>query len=264
MEVLENLPYRAEEAWTYAEAWKDILEYAKKKGLNNTQKALFIVRSLHDGDHRGFAQGPDGEKYPMPFVNHCLQVCRLLMDLQFPLSAGDEDILLASALCHDVIGHVALPGQGRELTEDYGLDPEIYRIVVLVTCPVNPTEKEHQEFFDRMQLHPLALLVKLSDRSNIVEQLYNVSPWKAKEYIYETRTYHIPMALYGREHFPELDTGISTMIAKLRLLTEVTEVLSERYDRREKELKTEINALREENILIRRMIRQLQTEDAAQ
>ncbi|MBQ0070517.1 MAG: HD domain-containing protein, partial [Spirochaetales bacterium] len=178
---------------------------------------------------------------------HCLMVCRMLVDLNLPLSSEEEDITLASALCHDMIEDIPFPKKGRELVDVFGLDKRIYEIVKLLSKRKDFTEEEEKAHFHAIESNRLALLVKLSDRSHNVEDLYNMSQWKVHEYIGETEKFFHPMCDYGTQHYPEVVQVLEILRNKILSLTQVSEVLVDRLALREKELQDERDALKREN-----------------
>ena len=251
----ENLRYNEEEAWMYQHVYDFVWNYACDHQFINTAIALPVVRSLHDGTYRGTMKDADGANHRRPYFCHSLSVCRMLINLQLPFSEEEEDIALAAALCHDLKVHVPFPNKGYEMTEIYHLDPRVTEIMMLIYEGDCENDEDYQRVFERVRDNRLALMVRLSDRGNIVEELYTVSVWKAHELIYETRTFYMPMCIYARENYPELDTAVGVLQEKMRDLVEATDIFVTRYENREKELAEKILQLQEENSRLRIMIR---------
>lgn len=246
------LNYDESEFWMIRAAYEYIDFYAKENLLMNTAVALPLCRGIHNGSHRKSSIQRNGERYRLPYVIHCLMVCRMLVDLNLPLSADEEDIVLASALCHDMIEDIPFPKKGRELVEVFGLDERVYEVVKLLTKRKDFTEEEEKAHFHAMECNRLALLVKLSDRSHNVEDLYNMSQWKVHEYIGETEKWFLPMCEYGIQHYPEVFQVLEILRNKILSLTQVSEVLVDRLAQREKELQEELDSLKEENEALRK------------
>lgn len=253
----ETLDYNQEEYWMIRGPYEMIEFYALHHQLRNTSIALPLARGLHNGAHRKSFLIRDGKTHRLPYVIHCLLVCRMLVDLHLPLPREEEDIVLAAALCHDMIEDVEFENGGWELVTKYHLDPQVYETVKLVSKRRDFTLEEEQAFFRSIQEHPFALLVKLSDRSNNVEDMYNMSAWKVHEYIGETDTYFHPMCTYGLQHYPVLTGPLEILRDKILCLTQASEILVDRCEARTRELRLERERLQEENDRLRGQLQAL-------
>lgn len=243
----ETLRWNEDEFWMVQFPYETLEYYAIDHRLLNTAMALPLARGLHNGSHRKSSITRGGAAYRLPYVIHCLIVCRMLVDLHLPLSADEEDIVLAAALCHDMVEDIPFPNHGEELTEEFGLDPRVLETVKLVSKRKDFTPEQEQAHFHAIESNKLSLLVKLSDRSHNVEDLYNMSTWKVHEYIGETRKYFLPMCAYGLEHYPELAACIEILRDKIVSLTQAAEIMVDRCEAREQELREQLQALQEEN-----------------
>ena len=248
----DALAYNESEFWMIQSTFEYIEYYTIENHLYNTALALRLARGLHDGSHRKSTLIKNGEAYRLPYVIHCLMVCRMLADLNIPISTEENDILLASALCHDMIEDVEFPDHGEELYTKFGLDRRVYETVKLVSKRKDFTEEEERAFFHNIEANRLALLVKLSDRCHNVEDLYNRSLWKIHEYIGETRKFFLPMCSYGMQHYPELISTLQILQEKMMHLTRAAEILAERYGKRIQELEDEYRELKREQESLRR------------
>lgn len=248
----EVLQYDESEFWMIRLQYEYLEYIAAERQLYNLAIALPLARGIHNGAHRKAKITRNGNSYRLPYVIHCLNVCKMLADIQMDMSHEEEDICLAAALCHDMIEDVPFPDHGKELYTKYGLDPRVYETVLLVTKNREATPEEEAEHFHRIEENKFSLLVKLSDRGNNVEDLYNRSCWKVHEYVGETRTFFIPMIEYGREHYPELIDAIEVLSDKINTLTEVAEILVERYEQKEQELEQRLKELKQENEELRK------------
>ena len=237
---------------------------AVMRRYRNTLLALYLARGLHDGSYRKSKVIRDGVPRRMPYLVHPLKVCRLLINIWTPLSKEQTDILLAAALCHDMLEDLDFPLGGRELSELYGLDPRVCETVKKVTKRKDFTREEELAHFHIIESDPLALLIKLSDRGNNVEDLYNMSHAKVQEYVGETRDLILPMCAFARRHYPELVPAVEILQEKITTLTIAAEALSNRYDSREQELRHRLDVLREENARLRAEWQVLKDYDAAQ
>ena len=243
----EIFSYDENEYWMYASAYETLEFYAAERRLWNTAVALPLARGLHDGEHRKSSITRKGVSYRLPYVIHPLMVARMLMDMQVPLTLEEEDLMLAAALCHDMIEDISFPKQGRELVEDYRLDERVYEIVKLLSKRRDFTAEEELAFFHRMQQDPLAVLVKLSDRSNNVEDMYNMSVRKVHEYVEETERLFFPMCDYAKENYPAQRIAFEILEDKIRCLTEAALTLADRYAEQEQELLEQLERLKTEH-----------------
>lgn len=247
----ETFVYDDREYWMIQQPYEYIEFYAAEQCLVNTSIALPLARGIHNGSHRKSTITRDGNSYKLPYVIHCLLVCRMLIDLHLPLSHEEEDWVLASALCHDMVEDIPFPHHGKELYELYHLDKRVYETVKKVSKRKDFTLEEEQAHFRGIQEDKLALLVKLADRGNNVEDLYNMSVWKIHEYIGETRKYFIPMSHYGIEHYPDVVNAIHILLDKMELLTSVAEIMVDRFEEKRMQLTEQIKHLRVENDALR-------------
>lgn len=240
------------ELYRYAEA------YAMEKQLRNTAVALPVIRSRMVHAAEETASRFRNQNSHLAYYQHALSVCRMLIDLQMPIPAWEEDILLASTICHILPENIQLTDLSQELTVRYCLDPAVAETVGLIFWGDNEANSKQEQYYERVQQNKLALLMKLADRGNLVEQLYGISSWSARSYIHETRTYFLPMCIYAKEHYPALIGPVGVMMEKMRTLSDAAEILLSRYEVREAELTQQILTLREENATLKSLIGALQ------
>lgn len=253
----EALSREESEFWTIQREYEYLEYYANEHQLVNTAIALPLAVGLHNGSYRKSTISRNGQTHKLPYVIHCLWVTKMLADLTVPIPNEEKDILLAAALCHDMIEDISFPEKGREIYTQYHLDPQVYETVKLVSKRYDFTEEEEQNFFHQIESNKLALLVKLSDRCHNIEDLYNRSSWKVHEYIDETRKFFIPMCEYGLAHYPDIHTTLMIFYEKMENLTRAAEILVDRYEQREKELLKELETLQQENQKLRQQWRNL-------
>ena len=245
------LDYDKHEYWMYQSEYEYVEFYAIHNELLNTALALPLARGLHNGDHRKLTVIKDDITYRLPYIIHPLVVCKMLIELHIPLPHEELDILLASALCHDMIEDIPFLDHGKELMIQYHLHPKVYETVLTVSKRKDFTEAETKEHFQKIAENRLAALIKLSDRGNNVEDLYNMSAKKVYEYVGETDTYLFPICEYAKEHFPEIAQSVQILEDKMRCLTTTAEILVMRYEEQEKNLRNCIKRLRDENESLR-------------
>jgi len=237
--------------------YENIAAIVRENNLHWTEQALRLIRRqvrqelLTTGSSKLQAE-----------LMHGFQVTKLLADLQLPLSKEEQDVLLASALLH-IYPEVFPRADLGALLRENGFPTEIIDLLEKTTPGGSVTEAEMRSFYSRVQENRLALLLCLADRGNVVQNLHRYSGWNAHRYIDETKACYYPMCIYGKEHYHELLSPISTLMDKMRTLTEAAEILLKRYESREAELMQDILALREENATIRGIIAKFRREEAA-
>lgn len=247
----EALAHNEAEFWTIQREFEYLEYYALEHRLQNTAIALHLAVGLHNGSYRKSTITRNGQTHKLPYVIHCLWVTKMLADLSVPVSHDEEDILLAAALCHDMIEDVDFAEGGAEMYTQYHLDKRVYDIVKLVSKRYDFTDEQEQAFFQTIAENKLALLVKLSDRCHNIEDLYNRSTWKVHEYVGETRKFFMPMCEYGLEHYSDILTTLQILKEKMNNLSSAAELLVDEYERREKELLRELEQLENENKALR-------------
>lgn len=256
----EYLSYDESEFWMVQGPYEYIEYYAIENHMINTCIALPLARGLHDGTHRKSSIMKDGKSYRLPYLIHVLIVCRILLDLNIALPNEEVDIILASALCHDMIEDIPFDNHGEELVTECHLDPRVYHTVKLVSKKKDFTPEEEMEHIHNIESDPYALLVKLSDRSHNVEDLYNMKFWKVHEYVEETERLILPMCAYGIEHFPEIAMTIEILQDKIMSLLKASVILIDRYEAREQRLIGMVNELKRENEKLRDEFREIWEE----
>lgn len=100
--------------------------------------------------------------------------------------------------------------------------------------------------FNEIKKNKYALLVKMSDRSHNVEDLYNMKVEKLHKYVEETRRWIYPLSSYAKANYPELSNGVTVLKAKIMSLTEATEAIVEMYNEKLDEKQQEIDMLKEQ------------------
>lgn len=157
----DTLHYNASEFWMLEGLYHYVERYALENQLTNTSIALPLVRGLFNGKYRrATVVRRDGVVCRLPYMIHCLMACRMLIDLQVPLSKDEEDIVLASALCHDVIEDIPFDQGGWEMVSRFHLDERVYNTVKLVSKRKDFTEEEHRLYFQHIQENPLCFAGK--------------------------------------------------------------------------------------------------------
>lgn len=251
--------YNVEEEYLYIKTYIFIKGYAQGRGLKYTLKALPLARYAHDGQHRKGKTLVNGKLVQLPYLLHPLKVCSTLISLNLDMSNEDLDILCTSAILHDVIEDCEelFPKGGLELVSDYGFPVIVCETLKLLSKHAGADDYELSEYFNGIKKNVFALLVKLSDRSHNVEDLYSFKIEKLHKYVSETRKWIYDLCSYGKQHYPEHSNGFTILKAKIVSLTELTETLVAQYEEKCKSLFEEIETLKKEKAELEKEIGKL-------
>lgn len=229
---------------------EQLMAYAQKHDLKNTVASLSIIRKYSK-------LVKNKSKIPYYLAN-CQGTAKMLSEINLPFDTTELDYALSAALLHTISKHVSTINFEREMTAIYGIDPRICEIVKMITLNGQTSDEELTAFYDQIKTDRIALIVRLTERSNLVERLSEVTALKAKVQISDTKRYFFPMCVYAKIHYPELTPAIAVLMEKMRNLMDVAEILIEQFDQREKDLSRDILELLEENTRIRSLIAKLE------
>ena len=165
----------------------------KEKGFLKTLNAINVATILHEGQMR-----KSGE----PYFSHPVQVaCELLA-----LGVYD-DILLASALLHDVLEDCGI--SENQLIHDYKIDPDVVSVVKLLT---KSKEMNMEQYYKGIMSDWRASLIKISDRChNVSTMVDGFDTAKMTSYVEETNQYVIPLCKYAKNFYPEYSNQVFVM-----------------------------------------------------
>jgi GTP diphosphokinase / guanosine-3',5'-bis(diphosphate) 3'-diphosphatase len=127
-----------------------------------------------------------------PFVSHCVEVARILADLQL------DSVTVASGLIHDVVEDTAITV--ADVEREFG--KEIAEIVDGLTkignLPLNSTQERQVENYRKLLLSIAkdvrVILIKLADRLHNMRTLDWLAPEKRRRIAQETRDLYAPLA----------------------------------------------------------------------
>ena len=222
----------------YSKQYLFIKGFAMAKGFVNTLKALPVAQKLHDGQYRKGTTIVNGLEVTLPYLCHPLKVCSTLIALNLPMTDHELDLLYATALLHDVIEDGNFKDSDTELITDFGIDPEIYKLVKVLSKRSGLSQNELAVYFEEISHNKITALVKLSDRSHNVEDLYVFK--NMHKYVAETRDFIYPMARNVKLTWPELSNGITILKSKIVSLTEAQEVIMEMYEQKIETLQNQL------------------------
>ena len=241
---MTNFNYNKGEERFFDKTYNFIKGFAAGKGYQQTLKALPIARKFHNGQYRKGITIIDGEEVELPYICHPLKVCSTLISLNLPMTDEELDVLYATAILHDVIEDGKFKSSDTELMTEYGISSEVYHKVKLLSKVSGLNEEELQAYFENVSSDKITALVKLSDRSHNVEDLYNMK--NIPKYIRETKKFIYPICSYGKLNFPELSNGFTVLKSKIVSLTEAQEATINIMNERIAELEEEIIKLKKE------------------
>lgn len=204
--VMINDEFDEKDTAKYVKPYMFIKGFAYGRDLKQTLMALSVARKLHDGQYR-----KDGT----PYISHPLKVCTTLISYGVV-----DDIILAAALLHDVLEDCSdeiMPG-GKELLNEYHLNPEILDIITLLTKKSGLNDYELSVYFKKIEEKPEAALIKLSDRLHNSSTLYTFTKERMHKYIRETNLFLIPMASYCKKYYPEYTNVFSILKSSIEAL----------------------------------------------
>ncbi|MDQ6718932.1 MAG: bifunctional (p)ppGpp synthetase/guanosine-3',5'-bis(diphosphate) 3'-pyrophosphohydrolase [Gemmatimonadota bacterium] len=146
-------------------------------------RAYHFSEKAHEGQKR-----LSGDAY----VNHCVEVARILVDLQL------DTVTVASGLIHDVIEDTEVTLQDVE--REFGR--EVCEIVDGLTkighLPLNSSQERQVENYRKLLLSiakdARVILIKLADRLHNMRTLDYLAPEKQKRIAQETRDLYAPLA----------------------------------------------------------------------
>lgn len=213
-----NDEFPEEETAQYIKSFMFIKGFAMGRRLPQTQKALYLARKLHDGQHR-----KDGT----PYISHPLKVCSTLISYDV-----DDDATLAAALLHDALEDCQdkLPQGGQELVNVYHLNPEVLELIQMLTKKSGMSDYELNVYFKRIEGNPKAALIKLSDRLHNSSTLYTFSNQKMRKYLRETSMFLIPMASYCKKYYPEYSNAFSILKSSIESMNRSMSIMLKKIE----------------------------------
>lgn len=213
--------------------WQRDFAYARENSCPRACAALEYLRGKMETPTRKQAE----------YLIHGLAMGWLLIELRLPVTEEEMDLMLAASVLH------ILPElwSREELTRAGAGEREVSFVERIARADRNPAQAAE----DR-----LLLMVKLVERSNLIEHLCDMSPDEAKQFMLEAKRVWFSVCLEGKVRYPEFDPAITNILEKMRGLFQVMDILFKRYDAEEDELCEEILTLKEENARIRAALEQ--------
>ena len=211
--------------------WERNYAYAASHNYRLTRAALEEIRGTHMDADAPAAMVSE-------YLIHGLSMAWLLIELRLPVTDAELDLMLSASVLHILV----------EMYGETGMDdstaPEEVRDFVrkIAEADRNPGIAPENR---------LLLMVKLVERSNLIEHLCDMSPDEAKQFMREAKRIWFSVCLEGKTRYPEFDAALTGILEKMRGLIQVIDILFKRFDAEEDELYEEIFNLKEENARIR-------------
>lgn len=183
--------------------------YAKARNMRNTLKALSIACRMHEGQLRTLGD---------PFIIHPLRVALYLINLKI-----NDDATCAAALLHEVFKKCGVTDGGDMITKKYGLSPEVFELVKLVS---KPERMSREEYYYNLSKNYKALLIKLSNRANTCTILNTYDQEDIDEYIYECNQFVYPLCQYGVTNYSEYSHQINIMKSHIYQISNIVSYLT--------------------------------------
>lgn len=199
------------------EIYNFIEEYATLNGYTNTLIALKLATKLHAGQKRKGGQ---------PYIIHPLEIT-----LRIIYSETDDDITCAASLLHDVIedNEEIYNCNGEVLISEYGIDPEVVRIVRLLSKPKDYkiTDPGEKKYYKGIKSDIRASNIKLHDRTDNLSTIEVFKLEKMMSYVNETKELVYPL-LVLKNYYPEYSKAFTNVKYLLRSNCEVIEAILKR------------------------------------
>lgn len=216
------------------ELFSIVSDYASLRNLPLTALALPFMQER-------FGMGCD------VYYRRRLSVCRTLIDLDLPIEHARLDTLLAVTASHYLPLDIVPADQDeiqKLLFENNAEAADIFR-------KLKSSDPSDDEAYNTLMQNRYALLIRLAERSVLVESLYEWPVEDARRYISETRRYFAPMAEYAMQNYSEFLGALTILREKTRCLVAANEALLNRYEEIENPLLAELEALEKENAALR-------------
>lgn len=178
----------------------------------NTLKALPLAKKYYFGLTR---------KTGDPLIIHPLRVASYLVSLKI-----DDDVILASALLHEIIKKSKLKYNGIEIVTKYHLDSRVLDYVRLLS---NSEHYPLDIYYDAIKCNSDVLLLKLSNRAHTCTILSDFSDEEIRQHVEECEKYIYPLCEYGMRHYPQYSYSIQIMYYHIRSITNIVKSVKKLY-----------------------------------
>ncbi len=109
------------------------------------------------------------------------------------------------------------------ITQKYGLSPEVFELVKLVS---KPEKMSREEYYFNLSQNYKALLIKLSNRANTCTILNTYDQEDIDEYIFECNQFVYPLCQYGVENYSKYSHQINIMRSHIYQISNIVSYLT--------------------------------------
>lgn len=222
------------------ELYSIMYNYSSEFGLSMTSSALSYIRTK-------FNMGYD------IYFRRRLSVCRTLIDFHLVLDNNFLDVILIATLANHMPGDLIPPELDEVFAKIYESEPQVNEILLYLRHPDYSDNNYYQTLINK----PFPLIIRLTERSVLLEKLYEWEPEAALGYLRNTREKFFPMCISAKELYPQYISTFNILYEKMRNLASVNEILLSRFVETETAIRDEILSLKEENAVVRAMISEL-------
>lgn len=210
-------------------------DYAKTHDYKYTIAALEYIKV-------SYIEEKMTEPMVQEYLVHGLSMAWLLIQLRLPVTTEEMDFMLSASVLHILV----------ELYERYDIESTVESIGLPqeVAAFVEDIMTSNEDF-DKIVDNRLLLMVKMVERSNLIEHLCDMTIEEAKHFRLDAKRFWFAVCVEGKARYQEFDAALSGILEKMRGLIQVMDILFKRYEDEEDELYEEILLLKEENARMR-------------
>lgn len=215
-----------------AKYYDNIVAYAARYNLKNTETALNLAIKLHDGQYRD--GGAPYIIHPLEATNYLIllgvwnPIFKMNLDnshnekLALEQSNQDLDILLSSMLLHDTLEDCMqkLPENGEEFITVYHLHPDILFFVRILKKDKMSPDYTPENYFGTITEYWQTSIMKIADRVSNCSTIDSFNTKRMEKYVIEIVKYFYPMISNAKQSFPEFSRMLTIMKYLIVSITE--------------------------------------------
>ena len=166
-------------------------EFARTNNMEQTSKALVIMKEKHSGQFR------KGEDH-LPYIVHPLKMACHALSMHLY-----EDELIATLLLHDVVEDCHVPVLSLDVNDI--VRQNVFN-VTYEKLEGRSKEESIAAYYKKIYSSRISCLVKLFDRCNNVSTMaYSFTRERLEKYVGETEKYVLPLLSHVKATYPEYE-----------------------------------------------------------